>query len=279
MSELFLCSICNISSGSCEEDCAFCAQSVHNEKRDIKIYKEKSLDDILDELEVAKKFGSLGFCLVTSGASLDDKKLEYVSKCAREIKKRGEIFLIACCGIASKEALRELVKSGVDSYNHNIESSKEFYKNICQTHSWDDRYNTALRVKESGLKLCSGGIFGLGESEDDREEYLKALKSLNPHSSPINFFQSDSALELGENRMSRDEAIFWIKRSRAVLEESMLMVAGGREAMFGENQKEIFQSGVNAIVIGDYLTKSGAPRERDIEMIKRYGLKIATSCH
>ncbi len=279
MKEIFLCSICNVSSGSCVEDCSFCTQSLHN-GADIEKYKEKSLENILEELNGAKEYGALGFCLVTSGKSLDEKKCEYISKVAKKIKSENDnIHLIACCGVASKESLLELKKAGVDSYNHNLETSKSFYENICSTHDWDERYKSCENVKSVGLMLCSGGIFGLGESKEDRIELLKALQDLEPESSPINFFHPNSALPIKADALSRDEALECIKLSRDYLKNTRLMIAAGRSLIFGENQKEIFDAGVDAIVLGNYLTTKGADMKCDIDMLNRYDIKIATSCH
>lgn len=275
---IMLCAISNISSGNCAEDCSFCTQSAYN-KNDIITYKKKPLQNILLEAKVAKKNGAVGFCLVTAGKGLDDKKLDFVCEVAKEVKKQTDIMLIACNGIASKEQLKELKKAGISSYNHNIETSKSFYESICSTHDWDERFDTCINANECELLLCSGGIFGLGESEEQRSEYLRTLKELNPFSTPINFFIPHFSLPLKQNVLSQSEAIGIIKNVRKTLPHARLMIAGGRENVFKQNQKQMFEAGVDAVVIGDYLTAKGDEPIKDIALIKSLGYSIQTICH
>ncbi len=277
--EIFLCAISNISSGRCLEDCKFCTQSIKY-KSDINRYFKKNIDLILNEARIAKSNGALGFCLVTSGLSLDDMKLEFVSEIAYKIKKEiNGLNLIACNGLATLEQLKELKKVGIDSYNHNLESSKEFYPNICQTHEWEARFQTCLNVKEANLVLCSGGIFGIGESEIDRVSLFNSLKELKPQSSPINFYHPNSSLPLPNQTLNGDEALSIIKLAREILDDVMLMVAGGREITLGEREIEIFNYGANALIIGDYLTTKGKNPLELKEMIEKAGYSVATTCH
>ena len=147
MKKIYLCAISNLSSGNCSEDCKFCTQSAHY-KTQIDTYKQKSIDEVVKEAKIAKQNRATGFCLVTSGKGLNDKKLDYVCKVAYEIGKKVDISLIACNGIASIEQLKELKKVGILSYNHNLETSKQFYPNICSTHSWEKRFETCENVKK-----------------------------------------------------------------------------------------------------------------------------------
>lgn len=127
--------------------------------------------------------------MVTAGKGLDDKRLEFVCEAARAVKKENlGLKLIACNGTATLEQLQALKAAGVDNYNHNLETSRDFYSQICTTHEWDERYQTLLNAKEAGLKLVCGGIFGLGETQEDRVSMLEAIASLDPMTVPINFF-------------------------------------------------------------------------------------------
>lgn len=279
MSDIYLCAIINISSGSCSEDCGFCTQSArHN--ADIPKYREKELEVVLAEARRAREIGAVGICLVTSGKALNDKKIEFVSKNARSIRAElGDDFnLIACNGLASKEQLLELKSAGINVYNHNLETSEDFYSQICSTHSWQERYITAQNVKEVGLKLICGGIVGMGESKEQRESLIKSIDSLKPATTPLNFFHPNEALPIKNNNLTFDEAIEFIKFARANLSVKKLMSAGGREYFFKERQSEIFKAGINSIVIGDYLTTKGEALEKDIQMIESLGLKIAKKC-
>lgn len=276
---IFLCAISNISSGSCAEDCGFCTQSARHHA-DIERYKYKPVDQIVFEAKNASNNGAIGFCLVTSGLGLDDKKLSFVCEAARAIKAElPDLNLIACNGIASVEQLKTLKDAGVNSYNHNLESSKNFYDKICTTHSWESRYQTCLNAKEAGLSLCSGGIFGLGESKEERTSFIQSVKSLSPDTMPLNFFIQNPALPIKATPLSEEEALAIITEVREALPNTRLMVAGGRETTFKSEDCDIFAVGTDAIVIGDYLTTKGKLPESDLKMIERLGYEIATTCH
>ncbi|SFV54767.1 Biotin synthase [hydrothermal vent metagenome] len=277
--EIFLCAINNILSGTCQEDCKFCTQSVRYHAN-IERYNYKSIEQIVSEAERAKALGALGYCLVTAGKGLDDKKTEFVAKAARELKSQiPDLNLIACNGTATVEQLKYLKDSGVDSYNHNLETSERYYPQICQTHSWQERYQTCLNAKSANLTLCSGGIFGMGETLQDRDDLLDSIASLKPESTPLNFYHPNPALPIKATTISRTEALSIIKKARVLLgEDRLLMVAGGRELLFSGYEYDMFKAGCNSIVIGDYLTTAGESPNKDLEMLDTLGYKIATDC-
>ncbi len=277
--EIFLCAINNILSGTCKEDCKFCTQSVRYHA-DIERYNYKSIESIVIEAKQAKSHGALGYCLVTAGKGLTDKSVDFVARASIAIKKEVDnLNLIACNGTATVEQLKFLKEHGIDSYNHNLETSKRYYETICTTHSWDERYQTCLNVKEAGLQLCSGGIWGMGESIEDRESLLNSIVSLEPDSTPLNFYITNPALPIKERNINREEALVIIKKARELLgEDRLLMVAGGREQIFSGYEEEMFDSGVNSIVIGDYLTTVGDNPLKDRTMLEEIGYRVATSC-
>ena len=279
MKAIFLCAINNILSGICKEDCMFCTQSVRYHA-DIERYNYKDISQIVEEAKTAKEHGALGYCLVTAGKGLNDKKVDFVSRAAKAIKTEIDgLNLIACNGTANKEQLKYLKDSGIDSYNHNLETSKRYYEEICQTHTWDERYETCQNVKSVGLALCSGGIFGMGETKDDRDELLNAITSLSPESTPLNFYHPNPALPIKTRNINRDEALYIIEKARELLgESSLLMVAGGRELLFNGHEDKMFKAGANAIVIGNYLTTEGLSPNKDKEMLESLGYEMATSC-
>ncbi|MCW8896231.1 biotin synthase [Sulfurimonas sp.] len=274
--EIFLCSICNINSGTCKEDCKFCSQSVRY-KADIVRYQQKNIDKIIQEAKTARDNGALGFCLVTADKGLDDKTLRFVCDTAKVLTKEvPQLRLIACNGTATVKQLLTLKEAGIKAYNHNLETSREFYEQICTTHSWDERYDTCKNVNEAGLVLITGGIFGLGETQKDRISMLESLNSLNPTSVPINFYHHNEALELQPNQLTTDEGLNLIKLTREMIPNAQrIMVAGGRELMFGDRQNEIFSYGANSIVIGNYLTTSGRIMSKDLDMLKYLNLEVA----
>ncbi len=274
---IYLCAISNVLSGSCSEDCSFCTQS-SKYKADIQRYNFKSPATVTEEAKKAKANKAIGFCLVTSGAGLDKKRKTYMLNLLEELQKEElELNFIGCNGLASLDDLKELKKAGLGSYNHNLESSKDYYKKICSTHSWDERYKTAQAVKEAGLYLCSGGIFGMGESEKDREDFINSLAELEPDSVAVNFYVPNPALPLKQNTITKNQAKEIVREIKIRLPKSRIMIAGGREYMF-DNLEEVFECGANSIVIGDYLTTKGEKEDKDIKMIEKLGLKIAESC-
>lgn len=273
--QIFLCAICNIESGTCNEDCKFCTQSVKY-KADIQRYKQKQIDQIVEEAKRARANNANGFCLVTAGKGLTDKRLAFVCEAARAVKKENlGLILIACNGTASVEQLETLKEAGVDAYNHNLETSRDFYPEIVTTHTWDERYQTCKNVKQVGLRLVCGGIFGLGETQEQRVSMLESIASLEPMNVPINFFHPNKALPIVENSITREEAFELITLTRKMIPNAMkIMVAGGRELMFGDEEYKIFEKGANAFVIGDYLTTAGKSPQDDIKELEKLGFSI-----
>ncbi|PHO09678.1 biotin synthase BioB [Malaciobacter canalis] len=274
--EIFLCAICNIESGTCNEDCKFCTQSVKY-KADIQRYKKKAIEQIVKEAKMAKENNANGFCLVTAGKGLTDKRLAFVCEAAKAVKKENlGLILIACNGTASIEQLQTLKEAGIDAYNHNLETAQDFYKEIVTTHTWEERYETCKNVKEVGLRLVCGGIFGLGETQEQRVSMLESIASLDPMNVPLNFFHPNEALPLVENSVSKEEAFELITLARKMVPNAKkIMVAGGRELMFGDEQYKIFEKGANAFVIGDYLTTQGKSPKDDMHELEKLGFKIA----
>ena len=277
--QIFLCAINNILSGTCQEDCKFCTQSVRYHA-DIERYNYKNIEQIVTEAKIAKSQGALGYCLVTAGKGLDDKKIDFVARAAFAIKAEVEdLNLIACNGTANKEQLTYLKQHGIDSYNHNLETSEHYYADICTTHPWSERYETCENVKSVGLALCSGGIFGMGESKEDRDSLLDSIASLSPESTPLNFYHPNPALPIKTRNIELDEALAIVKKARGLLgENKLLMVAGGRELLFNGQENLMFEAGANAMVIGNYLTTKGIEVSSDRDMLSTLGYEVATSC-
>ncbi|AXX93565.1 biotin synthase BioB [Malaciobacter molluscorum LMG 25693] len=272
---IFLCAICNIESGTCNEDCKFCTQSVKY-KADIQRYKRKEIDQIVEEAKKAKQNHANGFCLVTAGKGLTQKRLEFVCEAVRAVKKENlGLVLIACNGTATVEQLEILKEAGIDAYNHNLETARDFYPTICTTHTWDERYETCKNVKQVGLRLICGGIFGMGETQEQRVSMLESIASLDPMNVPLNFFHPNEALPLVKNTINREQAFELITLARKMIPNARkIMVAGGRELMFGEEEYKIFEKGANAFVIGNYLTTQGKTPKDDIEALEKLGFSI-----
>jgi biotin synthase len=278
--EIFLCAINNVLSGTCNEDCKFCTQSVRY-KAAIQRYTYKEEERVLQEAKEAAANGALGYCLVTAGKGLGERTTEYIARLAHRLSRElPSLRLIACNGTASREQLSYLKAHGIASYNHNLESSESYYPQICTTHGWQERYATCEAVKSAGLSLCCGGIFGMGERMEDRESLLQSIRRLKPDSVPLNFYIPNPALPIPERSIDREGGLAVIRRARELMPDlPLLMVAGGREGLFGGAEREMFEAGANAIVIGDYLTTPGEAPDRDRQMIRSLGYRVATECH
>ena len=274
--EIFLCAISNINSGTCNEDCKFCSQSVKY-KADIERYIQKPVDAIVEEAKAARASGALGFCLVTANKGIDTKVLNFVCEVARAVSVAvPDLRLIACNGTANVEQLLTLKEAGIKAYNHNLETAESFYPKVCTTHPWSERYETCENVTKAGLTLITGGIFGMGETQEQRVSMLESLKRLNPTSVPLNFYHHNPALPLQPNPLTVDEALELITLARTIISGAeRIMVAGGRELQFGTRQTEIFKAGANSIVIGNYLTTQGRDKQSDLEMLKSLGFDVA----
>ena len=260
------CALMNIKSGGCSEDCAFCAQSSHNEaKVDIKTLSSRE-EIIKNSKAVHEK--NLTFCVVSSGRRLSHDEVQNVSDALRKCK--GELH--ASLGILSEEEFRLLKDSGVCCYNHNLETSRRYYPSIVSTHSYDDRIKTVKAAKKAGLSVCCGGIFGMGETWEDRKALCLELKILDIDTIPINFLNAIPGKRLTPPMESPLELLKIVSMFRLAHPDRTIKVCGGREANLGKMQPLIFCAGANGYISGDYLTTKGDTVESDNEMIRVLGL-------
>jgi len=272
--EVRLCGILNAKSGRCGEDCKFCAQSGFW-RTGVESYGLLSKEEIIDAAVRAKKNGAREFSIVTSGKEIkNDSELERICEAVKEISSLG-LEPCASLGILSRENLVRLKQSGLVRYHHNLESSEKFFPQICTTHSWKESYETAKSAKELGLKLCCGGIFGLGEAWSDRAELAMQLSSLKPDSVPLNFLIPIPGTPLeNQARLSPLDALKLIMIFRLALPESDIIICGGREEILGDFQSWIFACGATGFIIGDYLTRKGRSPEQDLKMLQDLGLGL-----
>ncbi len=266
-----LCSIVNAKSGACPEDCSFCAQSFRS-KAKIEVYPLMSKEDIIRNARKAKKSGTIRFSIVTSGKRISELNLLEIEDMIAEIRKIG---LIPCAslGMLRKSELSILKSAGLDRYHHNLETSKEFFPYVCTTHSFADKLKTMDAVKSAGLSLCSGGIFGMGETWQDRIEMAFLLKELDINSVPVNFLipLKGTALE-HRNFLHPFEALKIISIFRFILPQKEIRICGGRMQTLGEFNSMVFLAGADNLMIGNYLTTSGRNYEDDFRLIETYGL-------
>lgn len=273
--EFNLCTIINAKSGKCSENCKYCAQSAHY-KTGAVVYPLVSKEKALVEAKNNEKDGAHRFSLVTSGRGLngDDKELDELVEIYSYLKTNTDIDLCASHGICTREALQKLKDAGVKTYHHNLESSRRYYDTICTTHTFDDRVNTVNYAHEVGLKVCSGGIFGLGETEKDRIDMAFELRELGVHSVPINILTAIPGTPFEKLKpLTPFEILKSIGIYRFILPKVYLRFAGGRINL-GEYTKDALKGGVNAVLTGNFLTTTGSTIESDKKMIQDLGFKI-----
>jgi biotin synthase len=261
------CALMNIKAGNCSEDCAFCSQSSHNDAA-VSVKELASAADIIKSNKTAHEKG-LEFCVVSSGRRLDKGEIESVASALKQCK--GELH--ASLGILTDDEFVSLRKAGVVCYNHNIETSRRYYEKIVTTHSYDDRLNTVRRAKKAGLRVCCGGIFGMGETWDDRKSMCMELKALDVDTIPINFLNAIPGTRVNAPKESALEFLKIVSMFRLMHPDKTIKVCGGREVNLGKLQPLIFFAGANGYIAGDYLTTKGDSVESDEEMIGMLGLR------
>ncbi|ADR19424.1 biotin synthase [Calditerrivibrio nitroreducens DSM 19672] len=267
-SKIDLCSIANVKSGLCSEDCKFCAQSAHY-KTESSVYEYIGEKKLREAIEFYKNKGVRRFALVTSGKTLDEETFDIVLNNVKLIKDFGLVPDISV-GILTKDQLLRLKEVGLNGFHHNLETSRTFFPKICSTHDYDEDVKTVKDAVELGLYVCSGGIFGIGESWEDRVELAYELKSLGVQSVPINFLNPIKGTPLEDRPvMSEVEALKIIAIYRFILPDRQIRVCGGRSRVFNERSKSIIlKSGASGIMVGDYLTTTGFPIDSDLKDIK-----------
>lgn len=274
-----LCSIVNVKSGNCSENCGFCSQSAHHPGENSPTYGLKSAEDILAQAKAADEAGAKRFCLVSQGRGIkynSPKSTEFEQILATVRRIIAETDIKPCCalGEVTSEQAQALAEAGVTRYNHNLEASERFYSNIVTTHTWQDRVDTVKNLKAAGIQACTGGIIGMGETWEDRVDLALALRELEVESVPINLLNPREGTPLGEQtKIDPYEALKAIAIFRLILPQQILRYAGGREAVMGELQNLGLKSGINAMLIGHYLTTMGQPPEKDHEMLASLGLQ------
>ncbi|MBN2453822.1 MAG: biotin synthase BioB [Candidatus Omnitrophica bacterium] len=265
---LELCGIMNAKSGLCGEDCKFCAQSsCHSTSAEA--YPLKRTEEILERASRARDIGAGRFGIVTSGNALMKEDLEAIARAITRIKKEIDIEICASLGELSREDLAFLKRAGLSRYHHNIETSPGFFPKIVSTHSFRDRVRTIKAAKEAGLKVCAGGIIGMGETWSDRIDMALALKELDADSVPLNILipVKGTGLE-GIKVVSCADVIRTIAIFRIILEDKIIRLAAGRESALKDFQAMAFMAGASAMMIGGYLTVKGRAPEEDLRLVK-----------
>lgn len=263
----------NAKSGLCPEDCHYCSQSKISEAP-IPKYSILSREKLLDGARVAAERQSKTYCIVISGRAPNEREIKAIETIVPEIKKQYGLNICACLGLLSESQAQRLAAAGVDKVNHNLNTSQDYYKEICTTHTFEDRMETLRNVRKAGLQLCSGGIIGMGESRKDIVDMAFSLRELSVESIPLNFLHAidGTPMEHQEYLTPRD-CIRALAMVRFVNPSSELRIAGGRE----RHLRSLQPLGLyiaNSLFVGDYLTTQGQAPSEDYQMIADLGFEI-----
>ena len=263
----------NAKKGKCQEDCSFCSQSAFY-KTGIDTYKLLPSETIVQNAMLAKEDGVKSFCLVCAWRGPTENDFEQISSIIKKINEKVGIEVNCSLGFINHEMAIKLKKLGVKRYNHNLEASRSYFAKICTTHSYDERMQTNLIVKNAGLELCCGGIIGMGETRMQRLELGLDLAELSPEECPINMLvpQKGTPLEL-QTRLSIAEILRTIAVFRFLMPRTILKIAGGREVYLANDQEKVLLGGANGIITGGYLTIGGNSPTNDLKMISDIGLE------
>ena len=272
------CSLLSIKTGGCSEDCAYCAQSAHY-STGLEREELLSIEKITATARRARGQGATRFCMGTAWRGVRDgtEKFERVLEIVREVSQLGMEVCVTLGEIGPVEA-RKLKAAGVTAYNHNIDTSPEFYPEIVSTHSFEDRLNTIAAVQESGMSVCCGGIIGMGESENDRLRMIEILSELDPppQSVPINCLMAMPGTPLADQPpVDVFELVRLIAVARVALPKARVRLAAGRTRISREGQALCFFSGANSIFFGDkLLTAKNPAADVDLALLRELGLEI-----
>ncbi len=293
--DVSLCAIINARSGRCQMDCHFCAQSGHYDSG-APTFPLLTHAQLRARLAMLAPFPIQRVGIVTSGGALAPEDVEQLVAFFTEMSGTGENAannerkgengdeneserwrgrLCASLGRLDAHALQRLREAGIVRYHHNLESSEAFYPRICSTQSWEQRRDTVTRAHVASMSVCCGGIFGLGESWEERISLALALKSMGVRHVPMNFLHPQAGTPLASQApLCAAEALRIIAIFRHILPEATLRICGGARLVLQERRPHIFAAGANALMVGDYLTTQGKTIEDDISMIGALGLKI-----
>ena len=259
--------IISLKTGGCPEDCHFCSQSglfaspVRSAWLDI--------PSLVEAAKQSAKSGATEFCIVAAVRGPDERLLSQVAAGIEAIRNEVDIQIACSLGMLTQEQVDRLKDMGVHRYNHNLETAQSFFPNVVTTHTWEERWGTLEMVREAGMEVCCGGILGMGETLEQRAEFAADLARLDPHEVPLNFLNPRPGTPFGDLEvLPAAEALKAVAAFRLALPRTMLRFAGGREITLGDlGAKQGILGGINAVIVGNYLTTLGRPAEADLELL------------
>ncbi|KAA1432237.1 biotin synthase BioB [Mycolicibacter arupensis] len=259
--------IISLKTGGCPEDCHFCSQSglfsspVRSAWLDI--------PSLVEAAKQTAKTGATEFCIVAAVRGPDERLLAQVAAGIEAIRNEVDIQIACSLGMLTQEQVDQLAAMGVHRYNHNLETARSHFTKVVTTHTWEERWETLRMVAEAGMEVCCGGILGMGETLEQRAEFAADLAELNPHEVPLNFLNPRPGTPFGDLEvLPPADALRAVAAFRLALPRTMLRFAGGREITLGDlGAKQGILGGINAIIVGNYLTTLGRPAETDLELL------------
>ncbi|RJR30169.1 MAG: biotin synthase BioB [Desulfobacteraceae bacterium] len=269
--QVHLCTICNGKSGRCSEDCSFCAQSAFA-RTDAPVYGIMPEEQMTEAGRRAEKGPVNRFSIVTSGKRLPRREVEIVARALSGLD-RSRIATCASLGCLEREDMEILKLAGVTRYHHNLETAESFFEKICTTHTYAERIRTIEHARSAGLSICSGGIFGLGETDEQVLELALTVKSLGVDAVPLNFLAPIPGTPMAESRfLTPLRCLKIVAIFRYVLPDKDILICGGRELNLGQLHPLVFAFGASGIMTSDYLTTKGRSLEEDLAMLSQLGL-------
>ncbi|MCW2520604.1 MAG: biotin synthase [Mycobacterium sp.] len=266
--------IISLKTGGCPEDCHFCSQSglfaspVRSAWLDI--------PSLVEAAKQTAKSGATEFCIVAAVRGPDERLLAQVAAGIEAIRSEVDIQIACSLGMLTQEQVDRLAEMGVHRYNHNLETARSYFTNVVTTHTWEERWGTLEMVRAAGMEVCCGGILGMGESLEQRAEFAANLAELNPHEVPLNFLNPRPGTPFGDLEvLPASEALKAVAAFRLAMPRTMLRFAGGREITLGDlGAKQGILGGINAVIVGNYLTTLGRPAESDLELLNDLQMPI-----
>ena len=266
--------IVSLKTGGCPEDCHFCSQSGQFESPVRAVWL--NIPELVEAARETAKTGASEFCIVAAVRGPDQRLMNQVREGIKAIQAEVDINIACSLGMLTQAQVDEFAEMGVHRYNHNLESAKSYFTQVVTTHTYEERWDTCLMVREAGMELCCGGLVGMGESLEQRAELAVQLAELQPHEVPLNFLNPRPGTPFGDQKlMTSQDALRTIAAFRLAMPHTILRYAGGRELTLGDlGTREGLLGGVNAVIVGNYLTTLGRDANEDIDLLAELGMPI-----
>ncbi|MGH3737470.1 MAG: biotin synthase BioB [Micromonosporaceae bacterium] len=266
--------IVSLKTGGCPEDCHFCSQSglFSSPVRSVWL----NIPELVEAAKQTAATGASEFCIVAAVRGPDERMMTQLREGVKAIREAVDINVAASIGMLTQEQVDDLVAMGVHRYNHNLETARSHFPQVVTTHSWEERWDTLRMVRDSGMEVCCGGILGLGESLEQRAEFAGQLAELQPHEVPLNFINPRPGTPLGDLPLVEPrDALRAIAAFRLALPKTILRYAGGREITLGDlGTRDGLLGGINAVIVGNYLTTLGRPASADLELLDELKMPV-----